>query len=386
MNVLFLSPAFPPTAAAFCQALTRQGVRVLGIGDEPLAADRASSLALHDYVHEPRMGEYEALRVAVRALIERHGAIARVDSNGEHWLVAEAKVRDEFGIPGLNSAALTQQRSKLRMAALFHDASLPYPATISATDGSEVRKFARVHGYPLVFKPESGSGARDTFRVSSDAALEQAIGRQLQSHVVQPFVDAPIITYDGLADRLGRVVFATSHEYDTGIMQVREHTSDGSYYSLRELPPGLEEFGQRAVAAFALRERFFHLECFNHGDGNYTGLEMNLRPPGGFTTDMMNAACGIDVYELWARIMAGHDVSGFRYERLYHTAHAGRRAERSYRLTDEELRAELGDVLFAEHGVPAAFADTMGDIAYLLRHSELASVLRGIQLVQARST
>src|ERR1041384_1727747 len=183
MNVLFLSPAFPPTAPAFCQALARQGVRVLGVGDEPLTAERASALALHHYVHEPRMGEYEALRITVRALIERYGEIARVDSNGEHWLVAEAKVRDEFGIPGLSSAALAQQRSKLGMAALFGGAGLPYPATISATEGSDVRKFAKAHGFPLVFKPESGSGARDTFRVNSDAALEQAIGRQLHGHV-----------------------------------------------------------------------------------------------------------------------------------------------------------------------------------------------------------
>ncbi|RYZ07546.1 MAG: carboxylate--amine ligase [Myxococcales bacterium] len=383
MNVLFLSPAFPPTAAEFCRALAEQGVRVLGIGDEPMPADSAKARFLHHYVYEPRMGEYEALRVAVRSLIDRYGPIARVDSNGEHWLVAEAKLRDEFGIVGLTSESLAQQRSKLGMAALFERANIPYPPTISAAEGSDVRAFAKEHGYPLVFKPDAGSGARDTFRVNNDAGLEDAIGRQLWSHVVQPFIDAPLITYDGLTDREGRIVFATSHEYDTGIMQVREKAADGYYYSLRELPPGLEELGRRAVTAFDVRERFFHLELFNHGSGKYTGLEMNLRPPGGFTTDMMNAACDIDVYQLWAQIIAGRDVSGFRYERRFHTAHAGRRAERRYRLSDAQLRAELGAALFAEHGVPAAFADTMGDVAYLLRHADLQAVLRGIRLVQS---
>lgn len=385
MNVLFLSPAFPPTAASFCRALAQRGVKVLGIGDEPLRLDSHEALGLHHYTYEHGMGDYGALRVTVRGLIDRYGAIDRVDSNGEHWLVAEAKLRDEFGIQGLSSAALAQQRSKLGMAALFQEAGVAYPPTISAAEGSEVRSFAKKHGFPLVFKPDRGSGARDTFRVTNDGALEEAIGRQLQSHVVQPFIDAPLITYDGLTDRGGRIVFATSHEYDTGIMQVRERQADGYYYSLRELPPGLEEAGKRVVAAFDMRERFFHLELFNHGDGKYTGLEMNLRPPGGFTTDMMNAACDIDVYELWAKIMAGEDVSDFRFERRYHTAHAGRRAERSYRLPDPQLRAELGEMLYAEHGIPAAFADTMGDVAYLLRGADLASVLRGIHLVQARS-
>ncbi|MDF3066613.1 MAG: Carbamoylphosphate synthase large subunit [Polyangiaceae bacterium] len=385
MNILFLSPAFPPTAGAFCRALAARGVNVLGIGDEPLPQDSAQARGLHHYVYEPGMGDYGALRIAVGALIERYGAIDRVDSNGEHWLVAEAKLRDEFGIRGLSSAALAQQRSKLGMAALFGGAGVPYPPTIPAESGSKVRSFAKEHGYPLIFKPDHGSGARDTFRVTNDGALEEAIGRQLQSHVVQPFVEAPLITYDGLTDREGRIVFATSHEYDTGIMQLRERQSDGYYYSLRELPPGLEAVGARVVAAFDLRERFFHLELFNHGDGKYTGLEMNLRPPGGFTTDMMNAACDVDVYELWGKIMAGEDVRDFRFERRYHTAHAGRRAGRRYQLSDPELRAELGEMLFAEHGVPAAFADTMGDVAYLLRHVELAGVLRGVQLVQTPS-
>lgn len=383
MNVLFLSPAFPPTAPAFCHALAAEGVTVLGVGDEPLPSGSPLARALRQYVHEPRMGEYEALRNAVRALVAEHGPIDRVDSNGEHWLVAEAKLRDDFGVTGLSTADLTRQRSKLGMAALFARAELPYPATIAADDGSRVRKFASEHGYPLVFKPESGSGAADTFRVSNDGGLEDAIGRQLSSHVVQPFIDAPLVTYDGLADGSGRVVFATSHVYDTGIMQVRERELDGYYYSLRELPPGLEDFGRRAVAAFDVRERFFHLECFDHGDGRYTALEMNLRPPGGFTTDLMNAACGIDVYSLWAEVLAGRDVSGFRYERRFHTAHAGRRANRKYRLPVPALLSELGDSLLVERAVPPAFAVTMGDVAYLLRHPTLAALLRAIALVQA---
>lgn len=383
MNVVFLSPAFPPTAPALCQALAAEGVRVLGIGDEPAPADSAATRGLTHYVYEPRMGEYEVLRGAVQALIARFGPVDRVDSNGEHWLVAEAKLRDDFGIPGLRLAALSQQRSKLGMAALFEQAGVAYPATVRAADGTAVRRLAKEHGLPLVFKPEHGSGARDTFRVTHDGALEEAISRHLDGHLVQPFVDAPIITYDGLADQRGRVVFSTSHEYDTGIMQVRERASDGYYYSLRQLPQGLEELGQRAVSAFDVRERFFHLELFNHGDGKYTALEMNLRPPGGFTTDLMNAACDVDVYRLWARVLAGRDVSGFRYERRYHTAHAGRRAERRYRTPAAELRAELNGMLLDERAVPAAFADTMGDVAYLLRHADLGELLRGVHLVQA---
>jgi len=68
----------------------------------------------------------------------------------------------------------------------------------------------------------------------------------------------------------------------------------------------------------------------------------------------------------------------------YYTAHAGRRAERRYALSDEQLRQQLGTTLFRTRGVPAAFASTMGDTAYLLRHTELDALKRAIALVHAR--
>src|SRR4051812_28876292 len=196
MNVIFLSPGFPPTAPDFCRALAKLRVRVLGIGDAPLRATSAEARALSDYTCEPRMGEYAVLREATQRLIERHGGVDRVDSNGEHWLVAEAKLRDDFDIPGLRSAQLAQQTSKLGMAQLFGRADIAYPPTVSASDATAVRKLAASHGFPLVFKPDVGSGAVDTFTVDSEGELDVALEREPWSKVAQPFVEGEIVTYD----------------------------------------------------------------------------------------------------------------------------------------------------------------------------------------------
>ena len=382
MNVVFLSPAFPPTAPAFCAALAKEGVTVLGIGDQPLTAELQSACGLTHYIFEPRMGEYQPLRDAAEALRQKYGPIARIDSNGEHWLAAEARLRDELTVPGLSLAALRRQSSKLSMAALFAEAGIAYPPTVPAGDATGVRALAATYGYPLVSKPETGSGAVDTYCIADERELEAALERPPASRVVQPFVAGQIVTFDGLADRDGRIIFWTSHAYDEGIMQVRRGELDGFYYSFRELPTGLEELGRRAVAAFDVRERFFHVEFFSQPDGTFTALEMNLRPPGGFTTDMMNAASEIDVYALWAAVLAGRDASGFRFERRYHTAHAGRRAGRRYRHDAAELKRQLGSTLLVERPIPPAFAATMGDMMYLVRHRELSELKRAIALVQ----
>ncbi len=257
MNVVFLSPFFPPTALAFCRALAQRGATVLGIGDEPVRECAFVAAGLAAYVFEPAMADYSALRRSFAGLQERYGEIGRVDSNGECWLQSEARLRDEFGIPGPSSAQVTEQRSKLGMARLFEKAGIPRPPGIPAGNAELVRQFAVGHGFPLVFKPDHGSGAEDTFRVNSTDDLTRVFGRNLADHIVQPYIAGDIVTYDGLTDSNGRIVFSTSHVYDVGIMQLRETERDGHYYSLRELPEDLERCGRTAVAAFEIRERFF---------------------------------------------------------------------------------------------------------------------------------
>jgi carbamoylphosphate synthase large subunit len=272
------------------------------------------------------------------------------------------------------------------MSELFAKARIPYPPTVASADSTEVRALAAKYGYPLVCKPEIGSGAVDTYTIDTAGELEAVLEQHPQTRVVQPFVAGQIITFDGLADRDGQLVFWTSHAYDQGIMQVRQGQLDGYYYSLRELPQGLEELGRRAVEAFEVRERFFHVEFFRRADGDFVALEMNLRPPGGFTTDMMNAACDMDIYALWAAIIAGRELRDFRFERKYHTAHAGRRASRHYRYDSLELKRRLGEALVVERPLPAAFAATMGDMMYLLRAQQLDELKRAIALVQEPGT
>lgn len=384
MNVLYLSPGYPPTGWQFCSALRQRGVRVAAIGDEPLVEGNAWLNAVDEYVFEPQLEDYAAVRTSVAKLVERVGPFDRVESNGEYCLELEARVRADFGIPGLSLSVLRQQRSKLGMAELFSKAGIPYPTTARGDDARQVRAFAAKYGFPLVFKPEVGAGAVCTFAVTCKSELERALQHPLPYHLVQPFIEGDIITYDGLTDSQGQIVFATSHVYDVGIMQLRQAAGrDGHYHSLRQVPPALAELGQRAVRAFGVRERFFHIEFFARADGTYVALEMNLRPPGGYTTELMNHAADIDVYALWAEVLTHQSVEGLRHDAKHYTAHAGRRHTRAYRVDERVLGHRLGTTLVAVHPIPPSAADTMGDVAYLLRHPDLSALQAAIALVHA---
>jgi hypothetical protein len=383
VRILYLSPGFPPNSHLFCIAARLRGASVLAIGDIP-EQDLAPDLlqAVERYVFEPHMGEYETLLGIVKTIVAKTGPIDFVESNGEHWLEVEGRLRDDLGIDGLSASDIRRLRSKLAMAATFEQANIPFPPGIRCTSADVVRGFAATHGFPLVFKPDSGSGSMSTFRVSTEAELNAALRLPFDGHIVQPFIEGTIVTFDGLVDSVGQIVFCTSHVYDRGIMEVRTGILDGYYYSLRTIPPELEQIGRRALAAFALRRRFFHLEFFARPDGSYVALEMNVRPPGGFTTDMMSYACEFDIYALWAAVMVGDPLDGFSYERKFHTAHAGRRRDHAYAYSPKELADKLGETVVRVEPIPDAFASTMGNTMYLLRHPQLQPLLDAVNMVQ----
>jgi hypothetical protein len=383
MNVLFLSPHFPPHFFHFVMALREQGANVLGLGDTPYDALQPELRgALTEYFFTPDLNDADALLRATGYFTWRHGRIGRIDSLNETWLEVEARLREAFHVPGLQPADIDRMRSKLGMHDLFKGVGIPHPSALPVRDAKGVKAFARSVAYPLVLKPDVGVGAARTFKVASDAEVDAAFQEPLTGYVAQPFVKGTIVTYDGLVDRDGDIVFVFSHEYSNGIMESVLEQRDLAIWSHKEIPPALDVMGRKAVAALGLRERWFHLEFFRLSDGSYVALEANLRPPGAFLTDMMNYACDIDVYRLWARMLMGQDVKGFQYQARYHVCHAGRRAGHTYRHGHSDVVARLGQALLLHREMPAVYHSALGDEMYLTRHQELSAMQEALRFIQ----
>ncbi|HYI00913.1 carboxylate--amine ligase [Hyalangium sp.] len=384
MNVVFISPHFPPHFLHFVTALRERGIHVLGIGDTPYDTLRHELRgALSEYYFTPRLDDADAMLRAGGYFTWRYGRIDRIDSLNETWLEVEARLREDFHVPGLLSADVRRLRSKLGMHDLFKEAGIAHPDAISARDAAAVKAFGQRVDYPLVLKPDVGVGAADTFTVKSDAEVDAAFSQPLRGYTAQKFVKGTIVTYDGMVDGDGQLVCTFSHEYSTGIMESVLEQRDISIWSQRELPPALEEVGRRTLAALGLRERWFHLEFFRLEDGSYTALEANLRPPGAFVMDMINYACDIDVYRLWARMISGERVSGFQYTRKYHVCHTSRRAGRAYKHPHAEVVSRLGGALIDHRELPSVFHSALGNEMYLSRHQELEAMRNAVHFIQA---
>lgn len=356
---------------------------MLGLGDAPFhGLRRELGQALAEYVHVPRMERYDDLLRAAGALTGRHGKIDRIDSLTEHWLPLEAKLREDFNVVGLHPSQVDRLRRKSAMAEVFKAADIPAPSLERITSPDQVRAFATTHGLPVIIKPDTGVGAAGAFRVDTPEQLEAALSMPLSDAVVQKFVQGRITTFDGVADGRGEIAFCTSFFYSNGVMEVVADQLDVHYASRRVIPPKLEEYGRRAVAAFGIKERFFHIEFFELPDGSFHALEVNLRPPGGFTTDLMNWSCDIDVYRLWAEVITGAPLDGFTYERKYHAAHVARRRGRRYRRPHRALAEALGPALLDYRELAPPISTAMGDAIYLVRFQTTEELDEATRLIQ----
>ena len=96
-NFVFISPNFPVNYWRFCAELKNNGLRVLGIGDQPydeLCWELKESLA--EYYKVTSLEHYEEVYRAVAFFIHKYGRIDWVESNNEYWLERDAMLRTDF--------------------------------------------------------------------------------------------------------------------------------------------------------------------------------------------------------------------------------------------------------------------------------------------------
>ena len=375
MNVVYLSPHFPLHYHQFCRNLKELGATVLGIGDAPYDnLDPMVKRALTEYYLLTDLHDYDQLVRACGYYTHKYGKIDRFESLNEYWLTTEARIRDDFNISGIRGSEIDTIKRKSLMKERFKSVNLSVAPGRVVTNLEEARELIKVTGFPVVAKPDTGVGALDTFRLDSETDLDTFFtAKQDLDYIMEAFVPGTIVSFDGLADTNGDLIFHTSHRFSQGIMETVNQAQHIHYTSLREIPSALETAGRACVRAFDVRERFFHIEFFETEPGTYVALEVNMRPPGGFTTDMFNYACDIDVYHLWADMLMNGSAQ-LTYERKYHCCYASRKNRYSYSHSHNEVMERYGEFIVQADSVPGVFSSALGDFGYIFRAPDLDQI------------
>ena len=389
MNVVMLSPGYPPEMAYFTRGLAAVGASVIGVGDQPPhALPEIAARALQRYEHVPLADEQAVL--AVLHDLVGDVPIDAVECLWEPYMLLAAQIREAVAVPGMSVEQTVPFRDKERMKQVLDAAGIRTPRHASSTTVAGLWEAAERIGFPIIVKPIAGAGSADTHRVGSADELIEVLPqlRHVPEVSVEEFIDGEEYTYDTVCAN-GDVLFENISWYRPRPLQARTHEwITPMTVALRDLSPaglqGGRRMGAQVLEALGFRTGFTHMEWYRKPDGEAVFGEIAARPPGARTVDIMNYVVDGDLFVGWAEAVV-HGRLSQPTERRYNAANLFKRAQGAGRITRiEGLDALLA--AFREHVVAVDLlpvgahrrdwrATLVSDGMVIVRHPDLAQLL-----------
>lgn len=379
-NVVFISPNFPTNYWKFCHELKGDGLNVLGIGDQPydeLLPELKTSLT--EYYKVSSMENYDEVYRAVAFFVFKYGRIDWLESNNEYWLERDAMLRTDFNITsGFQNEDMPRIKYKSKMKEYYTKAGIPAARYHLVEDIGGCRAFLEEVGYPVVVKPDNGVGAAGTYKLTSDEELQAFMGTRMEGvpYIMEEFIRAQVNSYDAIIDGSGEPIFEAGNVTVLSLMDVVNNDDNSVYYIVKDLPEDIRKAGRATVKSFGVKNRFIHFEFFRLTEdqegmgkkGDVVALEVNMRPAGGFTPDMLNFSRSTNVYKIWADMIAYGSTMLPQGEHFY-CAYAGRRDGKDFKLSHDELVFKYAANMKMVERIPDALSGAMGNQMYVANFS-----------------
>lgn len=373
-NFVFISPNFPASYWHFCKELKNNGFRVLGIGDCPFEnLSRDLKCSLDEYYKVSTLENYDEVYRAVAFLIYKFGKIDFLESNNEYWLERDAYLRTEFNITtGFQAGDVKKIKYKSGMKKYYEKAGVKTARYCLVKNFSNCKKFIEEVGYPVIVKPDNGVGANDTYKLSNDGELKEFLAKKIPvTYIMEEFIDAEVNSYDAIINSKGEPLFETGNVTPVSIMDVVNTNDNSMYYMVNRPFDDVRAAGRATVKAFGVKSRFVHFEFFRllsdqhiGKKGEVVALEVNMRPCGGYSPDMMNYANSTDVYKIWADMIA-YDSTLVELGERYYCAYAGRRDGKRFLYSEQDIVDKFSKNLKTIDRIPEALSGAMGNTMYL---------------------
>ncbi|MCC6621495.1 MAG: ATP-grasp domain-containing protein [Deltaproteobacteria bacterium] len=309
MDVVFLSPHYPPEMPQFTRGLAEVGARVFGIADAPLAGLPADVRRhLHDYLQVPSIMDEDDVITRASAWL-RGRAIDKVLANWEPVVMLAARMRERWGVPGMSPDAVLGFRDKRVMKERVEAAGLRTPRSARVKTAAEARAAAERIGFPLVIKPIAGAGSADTYRVEDAAEYERTLTKLLAvpEAIVEEYVEGDEFTYDTICIG-GAPVYENVIQYFPKPIEARslEWVSPAQISVADLTQPHLQgglALGRQVLGALGMGDGFTHMEWYLTPKGEAVFGEIACRAGGARLVDMMNWTSDVDLFREWARVV-----------------------------------------------------------------------------------
>ena len=166
--------------------------------------------------------------------------------------------------------------------------------------------------------------------------------------------------------------FETGNVTPVSIMDIVNDNDNSIYYIVKGPAGGCPPCGPcHRSRAFGVKSRFVHFEFFRLTQdqpsmgkkGDVVALEVNMRPCGGFSPDMIELCKLVpDVYKIWADMIAfNRSTKDMRASERSFCAFVGRRDGKPFCLSDDDLLGKYAPQMRMVTRIPDALSGAMGN-------------------------
>ncbi|WP_284652180.1 ATP-grasp domain-containing protein [Flavobacterium terrisoli] len=219
-----------------------------------------------------------------------------------------AYLRENLRISGMGQTTGRYFRDKLAMRMRAQAAGIPIPAFSPLFNDEEINQYADTVSPPWVLKPRSEASASGIMKVHSKEELWQKIhelGDNRIKYLVEQFKPGAVYHCDGL-NWHGKTLFSITSQYLATPMEISQ---GGGIFRSANIPydskddKEIKAQNEQVLKAFGMQHGANHTEFIKcNDDGKIYFLETASRVGGAHLAEMVEAACGVNLWAEWAKI------------------------------------------------------------------------------------
>jgi biotin carboxylase len=257
----------------------------------------------------------------VRAITNLAGSqgIDRIVGLDEFDVITGALAREHLQIGGMKSSYLRRFRDKLTMRNVAANAGIPCPQYLGAFNREKIIEFLVTVPAPWVVKPRhevSAFGIRkcetadEVWNVLHDLDNRNNWRDHPSQFVIERFIEGKVFHVDSVVEK-GKVIAAGVSQYGTAPFKVTHEggvfTSSIVSYRSKERKQ-LEVMNRALLMAFEYERGVSHAEFLESAEtGEFFLLEVAARVGGAYIANVLEHACGFNLWREWARLETATD-------------------------------------------------------------------------------
>jgi biotin carboxylase len=240
--------------------------------------------------------------------------IDRIVGIDEFDVLTAAKAREHLQIEGMSCSFALRFRDKLRMRRMARATGLPCPEFTETFNANEINVFLDSVPAPWIVKPRTEVNAFGIKKCETKDEIWQTLNgfdarNTWRDHpsqfLIERFVEGRVFHVDSIIEN-GKVPACGVSRYGTTPLSV---SRDGGVFTTSIVPyksaerRELERLNKQLLKAFEYKRGVAHAEFLQCAKtGKFYLLEVASRVGGAYIADVLEQACGFNLWREWAKL------------------------------------------------------------------------------------